>query len=274
MIFTLCRIHELGLIIPFAVISILTLRGTNFDLKTFLLLLSTLSCGFMTGCAFNGWSDRNFDAKNPRTKHRPIASGIITGKEGAVVIAFLGITTVILTFLISPLLLLLFPIPATLCCFYSLSKRYTWLCHALIGAVHAIVPVSVAIVFGEILTWKTVFITAITSLSTTETDLLYSIGDMEYDRLLHLKSVPVVFGAQKAMTISFLCYFLSLCVQILLYIILSFRLLSVITACCANLLLLSNHISVHFRYISGKRILRVYQISVLLLTAAVSMNSL
>ena len=271
-IFKLCRVNELCLIIPFALVTVLMLCRTNFNLQIFLFTALALSCGFMAGCAFNGLSDKEFDSQNPRTKNRPMAQETIKTEEVFIIIAILGAGTILFTCLVSPILILLLPIPAALCAFYSLSKRYTWFCHLLIGIVHAICPISVAIVFNEVFNLTTILITAVVIISTTETDLLYSIPDAKYDATLNLKSIPVVFGKKISMLISFVCYLLSLCTQVLLFRILSFGVVPIILICMANLILLCNHLFMYFKVIESKYILFNYQAFILFITMATVIN--
>lgn len=258
-ILRLCRIGELGVIMPVAVASVFLLCGKNFDIFLFFYVVMALTCGFMAGCVFNGLCDKAFDAQNPRTYHRPVASGRISAPQALAVIAILGALVVLFTAMISPLLILWLPLPIALCFFYCLSKRYTWLCHTLIGVVHAICPVAIAIVFCRVFDLKTLLITGITAVSTTETDLLYSIQDVEYDIAANLKSVPAVFGAKAARILSLICFFLSLCLQIVLYTLIPFGVVSAMLVGMANLLLLRNHVLMFCKTIDSRQVLRTYQ---------------
>lgn len=152
--------------------------------------------------AFNRFSDRDIDAKNPRTKGRPVAAGRIAAREallltivsGMVFCGFaatLGFWPMVLAL---PVLLVLLG--------YSLAKRFTWAAHAWLGFALALAPGGawvgmgaspnagiVALMVG-VLTWLLGF------------DVLYALQDEEFDRSQGLFSMPARFGTRGAMRIA------------------------------------------------------------------------
>jgi 4-hydroxybenzoate polyprenyltransferase len=152
--------------------------------------------------AWNRWADRDVDAKNPRTKGRPVPSGrisprdalLLTGLSGAAFCVFAATLGFWPAVLAPPVLLVLLG--------YSLAKRFTWLAHAWLGFALALAPGGAWIGMGAapnpgilalmaaVLTWLLGF------------DVLYALQDESFDREHALFSIPARFGARGAMRIA------------------------------------------------------------------------
>ncbi len=83
--------------------------------------------------AFNRYIDRKYDEKNPRTAIREIPSGIITPKNAVVFIAINCALFIVTTFFINKLCFYLSPVALAVVLGYSLTKRFTFLCHLILG---------------------------------------------------------------------------------------------------------------------------------------------
>jgi protoheme IX farnesyltransferase len=65
-------------------------RG-RFDLPLFLFLLAGLGGVIASACVFNNYIDRELDRKMERTKHRPLAAGLVSGKRAILFALALGL---------------------------------------------------------------------------------------------------------------------------------------------------------------------------------------
>lgn len=165
-------------------------------------LLAMLGCmvtARTSAMAFNRWADRDVDAKNPRTKGRPVPSGRTSAGEAlalalgsglafCLIAATLGFWPAVLA---PPVLLVLLG--------YSLAKRFTWAAHAWLGLALALAPggawiamgaspnVGIVLLMVAVVTWLFGF------------DVLYALQDEAFDRSVGLRSVPARFGARRAM---------------------------------------------------------------------------
>ena len=91
--------------------------------------------------AFNRIVDRELDARNPRTASRELVTGAVavrtavvgSGRRAAGVPGRGG--------LLSPLCLALAPIALALLALYPYGKRFTWLCHGILGLAQAVGPI-------------------------------------------------------------------------------------------------------------------------------------
>ncbi|MCM3698172.1 UbiA-like polyprenyltransferase [Paenibacillus macerans] len=146
--------------------------------------------------------DRVSDAKNPRTKNRAIPAGLL--KIGEVVV-FVIISFVLLFWAaaeLNPLALKLLPIAVFMLVFYSFTKRFTWLCHIVLGLTIALAPLGGwAAVTGTVNWAAMVFFVTIT-FWIAGFDVIYACQDVEFDIKEGLHSIPVRFGVAKSLKIA------------------------------------------------------------------------
>lgn len=151
---------------------------------------------------FNRLVDRKIDSKNPRTVQREIASGKISSAEGWF---FVSLNTVIFVFgakMLSTLCFILSPFVLLILCFYSLTKRFTWLAHVFLGLAISLSPTAAWIaVTGEV-ELLPILISAVILFWISGFDIIYACQDFEFDRQNKLHSIPAKFGIAKALLIS------------------------------------------------------------------------
>jgi len=159
---------------------------------------------------FNRVADSKIDAANPRTSKRVFASGKLSRRDGTLLLAINAIAFMIGCVLFGVLFenwwptILGAPVLVWIA-FYSLTKRFTWLCHIFLGGALAASPVAAAIavnpdllphtpsvfwVAGMVLCWVAGF------------DVIYALQDLDYDRSVGLRSMPARFGWKGALWIS------------------------------------------------------------------------
>ena len=83
--------------------------------------------------ALNRLIDAEIDARNPRTKAREIPAGLLS--RGQVVAFCVGalVLFLIAVWQLDPVVRGLWPIPVALFVVYPYTKRFTWLCHLVLG---------------------------------------------------------------------------------------------------------------------------------------------
>lgn len=91
--------------------------------------------------AINRILDRKIDAKNPRTAVRELPSGAMTLTQAWVFAIGMAVLYFGVCWILGPVVLWLSPIPIALMLLYPLTKRFTWLCHAVLGASLGLAPV-------------------------------------------------------------------------------------------------------------------------------------
>ena len=152
--------------------------------------------------AFNRYLDASFDAMNPRTAIREIPAGIISSSSALRFVIFNCIAFIICTAFINTVCLALSPIALFVILFYSYTKRFTPLCHLILGVGLSLAPIGAYLaVTGQFDVLPVLFsFTVIFWVSGF--DIIYAMQDVDFDRSQSLYSIPAYFGKWKALRIS------------------------------------------------------------------------
>lgn len=191
--------------LPFAIVGYFTaikLTGNAFDLPLFLKVILCMVFARNSAMAFNRYADRKFDKINPRTFVREIPAGVISENAALLFVIINVILFIITTKFINELCFYLSPIAIMVILGYSLTKRFTALCHFVLGLGLSLAPLGaflavtgffnlVPMLFSiSILFWVGGF------------DIIYALQDDDFDKSHHLKSIPVLLGRKGALTLS------------------------------------------------------------------------
>lgn len=158
------------------------------------------------GMAFNRLIDEAIDGKNPRTQTRPLQAGTIS--RGAVEAVGFGALFCFFAavYQINWLLFFFSPFVATLIISYSYMKRWTAMCHFVLGAVQFFGPfLTFLAIDGQVGAPALFFSLALATLIAGN-DILYATLDTEFDRSEGLSSIPARFGVEKAEAIALLTH--------------------------------------------------------------------
>jgi 4-hydroxybenzoate polyprenyltransferase len=115
--------------------------GTGVFLIRFVLVLICMVTARSAAMAFNRYLDRNFDARNPRTAIREIPRGIIAPNSALRFVFICCIIFMITSWFINPLCFYLSPVALFVILFYSYTKRFTPLCHLVLGVGLSLAPI-------------------------------------------------------------------------------------------------------------------------------------
>ncbi|WP_172250430.1 UbiA-like polyprenyltransferase [Saccharibacillus deserti] len=146
--------------------------------------------------------DRYIDAKNPRTEKRAIPAGLLKTSEVIIFVAvFLGLF-LWATFELSRFALTLFPVALVLIVAYSYTKRFTWLCHLVLGATIALAPLGGWAAVTDSFSWSSLVFYIAIAFWTAGFDVIYACDDIDFDRREGIYSIPSRFGLEKALKIA------------------------------------------------------------------------
>src|SRR5688572_10305028 len=160
--------------------------------------------------AFNRFLDRSFDAKNPRTAIREIPSGILKANSVLWFTIVCSLLFVGAAWLINPLCFYLSPVALFVVLFYSYTKRFTPLCHLVLGLGLSLAPIGAYLaVTGKFHLLPILFSLAVV-FWVSGFDIIYSLQDEEFDKSQRLFSMPVWLGKKKALHVSEILHLLSL----------------------------------------------------------------
>ncbi len=178
--------------------------------RVFLLIVVAMVSCRSAAMAFNRIADREVDAINPRTKMRAIPAGLLQLRQ--VNLFFYGSCALFLLAagMLNHLALLLSPIALGVTLFYSLTKRFTPLCHFVLGLSLGIAPSAAWIATTGRLAWPIIPITLAVLFWTAGFDIIYSLQDDDFDREQGLRSLPQTLGRPRALSVSRLCHLLAI----------------------------------------------------------------
>ena len=210
--FSLVKFSHTVFAMPFALIGFsLAVSKPEFDLSIRLLILVILCMIFArnTAMGFNRVADKKFDALNPRTNKREIPSGTISARAAVIFVIINAGLFVVTTGFINRLTLILSPVALLVIIGYSLTKRFTSLCHFVLGLGLSLAPIGAYIsVTGKfsllpviysfiVLTWVSGF------------DIIYALQDDEFDKTNMLHSIPSAAGRKRAIFISIIIHIIT-----------------------------------------------------------------
>jgi 4-hydroxybenzoate polyprenyltransferase len=188
--------------------SSISLRTIFFSEK-FLLVLTCMITARSAAMAFNRYLDRNFDVKNPRTAIREIPRGIISANNALIFTIISCILFVVACFFINKICFYLSPVALFVILFYSYTKRFTPLCHLVLGLGLSLAPIGAYLaVTGRFDVLPILFSFAVI-FWVSGFDVIYALQDIEFDKSQNLYSIPATLGKIKALRVSELLHFLS-----------------------------------------------------------------
>jgi 4-hydroxybenzoate polyprenyltransferase len=178
----------------------------------FLKLILVVLCMILArsaAMAFNRYLDRTFDAKNPRTAIREIPSGIISANSAlsfTIISSFLFIIT---TYFINTICFFLSPVALLVVLGYSYTKRFTPLCHLILGLGLSLAPIGAYLAVTAHFSLLPILFSLSVIFWVSGFDIIYALQDEEFDRSQKLYSIPAWLGKAKALKVSELLHLLS-----------------------------------------------------------------
>src|SRR5688572_23208841 len=171
--------------LPFAFIGFfLAVTTTDHQFTWLKLLLMILCMVFARNAAmsFNRYLDRHIDAQNPRTVVRDIPAGRITSNDALTFTLINSALFILTTFFINPLCLALSPVALAVVLGYSYTKRFTPLCHLVLGLGLALAPIGAYLVVTGEFAVLPIFFSLAVLCWVSGFDIIYALQDEEFDR--------------------------------------------------------------------------------------------
>ena len=155
---------------------------------------------------FNRITDRDHDARNPRTRERALPSGMLSMRAAWIFTCLSVAVFVLATSRINRTAFLLSPVALAIIFFYSMTKRFTWASHFFLGLALAVAPVGGWVaVTGRL--EAAPFVLALGVLAwVAGFDICYSLQDVEFDRDQGLYSLPARFDVTTAFVAARVCH--------------------------------------------------------------------
>lgn len=203
---------------PFALIGFsLGVKSAGFEWVTLMLVGLAMVFARSAAMGFNRYIDRDIDKANKRTSLiREIPNGSITARNALIFVIINSLLFITTTYLINKICFILSPIALIVILGYSYTKRFTSLCHLILGISLSLSPIGsylaiqgnfdiIPILFSlTVMFWVSGF------------DIIYSLQDEKFDRSHKLHSIPVLLGRDKARKLSAILHLI--CIMILTFI--------------------------------------------------------
>ncbi len=196
--------------LPFALIGftigVIEIRNagmlSSFDWSLFVKMLLCMVFARSAAMSFNRYLDRKFDALNPRTALREIPAGIIKPQHALFFTIITSVLFVATTWFINDACFRLSFVALFVVLFYSYTKRFTALCHLVLGVGLSLSPIGaylavtgtfslLPLLFSfSVLTWVAGF------------DIIYALQDKDFDQSQKLHSIPAAIGIRNSLIVS------------------------------------------------------------------------
>lgn len=159
--------------------------------------------------AFNRWLDAKWDALNPRTAIREIPAGIISKNSALRFVVINCLLFILCTWFINRLCFALSFVALAVVLGYSYTKRYTPLCHLVLGLGLSLAPIGAYLAVTDRFALLPILFSLTVIFWVSGFDIIYALQDEEFDKLQRLYSMPSWLGKAKALRVSEFLHLLS-----------------------------------------------------------------
>ncbi|WP_285058602.1 UbiA-like polyprenyltransferase [Pedobacter ginsengisoli] len=202
--------------LPFALIGFFLGVISTPNPFSWMLFVQVLLCMIFarnSAMAFNRFLDRKIDARNPRTQMRDIPSGKVSSNEALIFVIINCILFIITAAFINSLCFYLSPVALFVVLFYSYTKRFTALCHLVLGLGLSLAPIGAYIAVTGVFSIVPVLYSFAVLFWVSGFDIIYALQDEDFDRNEQLHSIPAALGINNALKLSVVLHVLSaLCI--------------------------------------------------------------
>jgi 4-hydroxybenzoate polyprenyltransferase len=181
--------------------SLLAARGLP-GARTLALVALAFAAARTAAMAFNRLADRRLDALNPRTADREIPSGQVRASHVRVLVLAAAGVYFLAAWALNMLCLQLSPIALAILLGYSYTKRFTWLCHIFLGLCLGMAPIAGWIAVLGSMDWPPAVLALGVLFWVAGFDVIYACQDVDFDRSLHLYSIPAWLGTRRALELA------------------------------------------------------------------------
>jgi 4-hydroxybenzoate polyprenyltransferase len=157
------------------------------------------------GCVMNDYADRDFDPHVERTKHRPLAAGLVSKKEALILASTLSLAAFLLIVRLNKLTILLSFAALFLAISYPFTKRFFAMPQAYLGIAFGFgIPMSFAAQTGSVpaVAWALLAANIFWAIAY---DTEYAMVDRDDDIKIGIKTSALTFGKYDVLAVM-LCY--------------------------------------------------------------------
>ncbi len=242
--FSLVKFSHTIFALPFALLGFFLALDSSakpFDWKLFVCVILCMVFARNSAMGFNRYADRKIDILNPRTKQREIPAGIISSKTALWFVIANVILFIATTFFINGLVFYLSPVALIVILGYSYTKKFTALCHFVLGLGLSLAPIGAYLTVTGAFALLPVIYSFVVLLWVSGFDIIYSLQDEEFDKSQQLFSVPAKLGIKNAILLSQILHLVCAGLVILAFFLYSFSYLYIVGSLIFISLLIYQH---------------------------------
>ena len=187
---------------PFALMGAFLAQRGSPDFSVFFWVVVAMVGARTSAMTFNRIADRRFDAANPRTTSRALPAGEVTLAQSWLMMLLASVLFFFACYMLNPLALKIAPFALALTLVYSLTKRFTWLCHVVLGIALAISPLGGWVATSASLEGYPWVLSLAVLFWVAGFDCIYACLDADFDREAGLYSMPAIFGRKNGFRIA------------------------------------------------------------------------
>lgn len=218
---------------PFAligfVLGVANLKSSNTGVPTnelillFFLVLVCMVSARSAAMGFNRYLDRHFDQLNPRTAIREIPAGIIKAEKALGFVVVNSFIFIVTTYFINPICFYLSPVALFVILFYSYTKRFTYLCHLVLGIGLSLAPIGAYLAVTGVFDLLPLLFSFAVVFWVSGFDIIYALQDAEFDKTQSLYSMPSHWGGEQALRMARFFHLMSASFVVAAYIVGNFH---------------------------------------------------
>lgn len=186
-------------------------RNSHIPFSWKLLGLVVLCMVFARNAAmgFNRYADRDIDAKNARTTGREIPAGKISAASALRFVMINCALFIGATWFINPICFKLSPVALLVVLGYSITKRFTALCHLVLGLGLSLAPIGAWLAVTGRFEMLPLWFSFAVLFWVSGFDIIYALQDQEFDKANNLHSIPAMMGKRGALNLSRVLHLIS-----------------------------------------------------------------
>jgi 4-hydroxybenzoate polyprenyltransferase len=194
----LVKIEHTIFALPFAYVGAFLAVGRTPSAHDLVWITIAMAGARSLAMALNRLVDAGIDARNPRTATRELPSGRLSVPQVVIFCVASFALFLVAVWQLAPKTHYLWPIPVAGFVVYPYLKRFTWLCHAWLGAMDGLAPVGAWVAITNHLPWQAWMLGAAVALWVAGFDCFYALFDLDVDREQGLHSIATRFGVRGA----------------------------------------------------------------------------
>lgn len=193
--------------LPFALSALLLAhRESPIRWMTLVWIVIAMAGARSAAMGFNRLVDYDIDRKNPRTAGRPLTSGEIDKRSVLILILVSSAVFVAASAMLGKLCFMLSPPVLGILFLYSYTKRFTSLCHLVLGFGIGLAPLGAWVAATGAVDLRILLLSGALMTYIAGFDILYACQDVDFDREENLFSMPSRWGIPVALGVSALLH--------------------------------------------------------------------